>query len=359
MPEKVPSKNSMTFSKSLKAAVLSMDEKFSTISIWPNHERGTVLSFLIHSLFESKEEAQCGLLDPQQAFTVAMLREFLAYFTRAGYRFLSPSDLAEDLSPDARYILLTFDDGYYNNGRALPLLEEFNAPAVFFISSGHVKQGKAFWWDALYRESAKRGRFGEEVRRRAAVYKQMAPPQIEADLCSHFGRQALFPVSDLDRPFTPSELARFASHPLVFLGNHTRDHAILTNCFSEEIRSQIQGCQESLREMTGKTPEIIAYPNGNCSGEIAEAARDAGLRFGLLARPGRNRVPLQGGTARAMTLKRFTLWGDRPVEAQCRASRSPLSFHRLVQGMMSKQKPSPFRVVPLSKEKPLADSANS
>lgn len=321
----------MTFPAFVKRAALSLDETFASPRFWPNQEQGTVLSFLVHSLFESRDEAQCGLFDPQQGFTVAMLREFLAYFTREGYRFLSPRDLAQNLSPGGKYILLTFDDGYYNNTRALPLLEEFNAPAVFFVSSGHVKQGKAFWWDALYRESGKRCRFAAEVRRTVAVYKQMAPPQIEADICSRFGRRALFPVSDLDRPFTPLELAKFADHPLVFLGNHTRDHAILTNCFSEEIRSQIRDCQESLREMTGKTPEIIAYPNGNCSCEIAEAASDAGLRFGLLVRPGCNRFPLQAGTPGAMTLKRFTLWGDRPVEAQCRAARSRISIHRMLQ----------------------------
>jgi len=349
----------MTVSKFVKTAVLSLDEKLASASTWPNQGQGIVLSFLIHSLFESREEAQCGLLDPQQGFTVAMLREFLAYFSRAGYRFLSPHDLAQHLPRDGKYILLTFDDGYFNNTRALPLLEEFRVPAVFFISSGHVKQGKAFWWDALYRESGKRGRFAGEVRRKIAVYKQMAPPQIEADICSRFGRLALFPVSDLDRPFTPAELAKFASHSLVFLGNHTRDHAILTNCFSEEINSQIRDCQESLREMTGKTPEIIAYPNGNCSREIAEAARDAGLLFGLLVRPGRNRFPLRAGTSRAMTLKRFTLWGDRPVEVQCRAARSPLSLYRLLRGMTSKQESSPSHLVPLPKEKPLARSAGS
>ncbi len=111
--------------------------------------------------------------------------------------------------------------------------------------------------------------------------------------------------------------------------------------------------------MTGKTPEIIAYPNGNCSREIAEAARTAGLLFGLLARPGRNRVPLRAGTSRAMTLKRFTLWGDLPVEAQCRAARSPLSLYRLLQGMTSKQESSPLHLVPPPKEKPLARSAGS
>ena len=41
--------------------------------------------------------------------------------------------------------MLTFDDGYYNNHLALPVLEEFDVPALFFISTNHVKQQKCFW----------------------------------------------------------------------------------------------------------------------------------------------------------------------------------------------------------------------
>src|SRR5215831_21232002 len=78
----------MTFSRFLKTAALSLDEGLVSTSFWPCQRQGTLLSFLIHGLFASEEEARCGLLDPQQGFTVAMLREFLAYFTRAGYRFL-------------------------------------------------------------------------------------------------------------------------------------------------------------------------------------------------------------------------------------------------------------------------------
>jgi len=165
------------------------------------------------------------------------------------------------------------------------------------------------------------------------------------------------PVSDIDRPFTVAELKKFATHPLIFLGNHTRDHAILTNYSSTGIREQICSCQEALREITGKTPEVIAYPNGNCSSEILATAREAGLSFGLLARAGRNRVPLEPGGAEALTMKRFTLWGDRSVEAQCRSSQSRISIYQLLQsirGMPGSQLPKNARwqrakLAPLSK----------
>jgi hypothetical protein len=144
-----------------------------------------------------------------------------------------------------------------------------------------------------------------------------------------FGRDALVPVSDVDRPFTPLELLDFASHPLISVGNHTTDHATLTNYSPEEVHAQIQDAQDDLRRMTGKLPAIIAYPNGNESPAVVDAARSAGLLFGVGVRPGRNHLPLQPGSPEAMTLRRFTLTGDGAIEAQCRASRSLLSLYRV------------------------------
>ncbi|HTT33674.1 MAG TPA: polysaccharide deacetylase family protein [Methylomirabilota bacterium] len=321
----------MNHSASLKTAVLSFDKKIARLSLPVQRGQGRLLSFLIHSLFESEAEAHCGLLDPQQAFTVAMLRQFVRHFTAEGYRFLSSRDLQMRLCPQGKYVLLTFDDGYYNNLRALPVLEEFAVPAVFFISTDHVRYGKAFWWDALYRESRKRTRPEEEVRRMLEAYKEMKTAQIESEINMRYGKSALQPVSDLDRPFTAAELKKFSAHPLVFLGNHTRDHAILTNYSSAGLREQIWSCQEAIREISGKRPDIIAYPNGNCSSEILAAAREAGLQFGLLASAGRNRLPLKSGSDAALALRRSSLWGDRPVEAQCLAARSGVSIYRLLQ----------------------------
>jgi len=345
---------------SLSKTVQAFDDRLAAFVLPLAGERGALLTFLVHSLFQTTEEANCGLLDPQQAFTVAMLREFLAHFCRAGYRFLSPCDLKENPSPQGKYALLTFDDGYYNNARALPLLEEFQVPALFFISSDQVKQGKAFWWDALYREFRKRERPRQELDRLLEEFKRLRTSQIESEISARFGRSALRPVSDLDRPFTPNELKKFAAHPLVFLGNHSRDHSILTNYSRAGVREQIASCQNSLRELTGQSPQCIAYPNGNCSPEICKAAREAGLRFGLLARSGRNRLPLKGGSDTAMAIKRFTLWGDRPVEAQCLASRSPWSFVRVLRGLRQQAEiSSRLAPHPPTKGKAFARSAGS
>ncbi len=320
----------------LKRALLSSHRMLANALLPLIEEQGALICFLFHSLFESGEEVRSRTLDPQQGVTVEMFRAFLGHFHELGYEFVSPRQILEGLPGAGRYVLVTFDDGYWNNGRALAAMVEFNAPAVFFISSEHVREGKAFWWDAAYREGRKRGKTEAEIRRTVAGYKRLKTEEVERELKKEFGRNALRPVGDLDRPFTPGELRVFAEHRLVWMGNHTKNHAILTNYSLAEAREQIQGGQDAIREMTGKIPEMISYPNGNSSPEIQRAAREAGLALGVVVRGGKNRLPLKTRAADAMALRRFILWGDRDIDTQCRTSRADLSLARILSSFTAK-----------------------
>ena len=166
-----------------------------------------------------------------------------------------------------------------------------------------------------------------------AGYKRLKTEEVESDLKKKFGKDALRPVGDLDRPFTPGELREFAGHRLVSVSNHTKNHAILSNYSLTEVRQQIQGGQDAIQQMTGKIPEIISYPNGISSPEIQQAAREIGLPLGVVVRGGKNRLPLEIEAPEAMTLKRFTLWGDRGIDVQCRVSRANISFYRLLESL--------------------------
>lgn len=293
-------------------------------------EQGTVLIFLFHGLFENAKELQSGVMDPQQGITVDLFSEFVNHFLEQSYRFVSADEILDGLDSNGKYACVTFDDGYFNNLRALPILEEYGVPATFYISTGYVERRESFWWDALYRECRKRGRSEREIIHATAAYKRMKTADIENELRVQFGQRALVPIGDVDRPFTSSELREFATHPCVHLGNHTRDHAILTNYDDAEIQDQIDGAQRDIAEMTGVTSRTIAYPNGNESAKICKVSRDAGLRLGIGVRRGRNHLPICEGSKQAMTLKRFTLWGSRGLETQCRESRSGFSVSRLL-----------------------------
>ena len=255
-------------------------------------ERNALMSFLFHSLFRDEREIRQNLVDPLQRTTVAQFRQFIAYYLENGYRFVSPDDLLDGLGPEGKYALITFDDGYFNNTLALPVLEEFGVPAVFFVSTGHVHQGKCFWWDVLHRELSATGASPRTIYREATRLKVHTTEQIEAMLTERFGPGAFTPRGDIDRPFTPSELRDFAGHPRVHLGNHTADHAILTNYSPEQVREQIVDAQESLRAMAGVSPSVIAYPNGAHTGMILRTCDELGMKAGFTIRPEKNALPL-------------------------------------------------------------------
>lgn len=318
-----------------RAMLLTLDRLIARSSLAMGNEDGVLLTFLFHGLFEDAREAHSGLTD-SQGITVEMFRRFLDHFQKNSYTFVSPDDISRVLQPSGKYVLVTFDDGYYNNTRALPLLEEFRAPATLFVSTQHVIEGKVFWWDALELRAHLRGTPKRQIYYMVERLKRLKTTEAEAQVCAEFGPDALRPVTDVDRPFTPRELRDFAAHPLISMGNHTADHAILTNYSPAEVRVQIQKGQDDLQTMTGKSPVIIAYPNGNETPAIVEAARSAGIFFGLGVHPGRNHLPLQPGSQGAMTLKRFTLTGDCAIEAQCRVSRSLFSLYRVSRSLKKK-----------------------
>jgi len=311
-----------------RAMLLMLDRLIARSSFAMGNEDGVLLTFLFHGLFDDSAAAHSGPPDPQ-GITVEMFGRFLDHFQKHSYTFISPRDISRGLQPAGKYVLVSFDDGYYSNSKALPLLEAFRVPAVLFVSTDHVMQGKAFWWDVVERKARISGTPRKQVQQLVERLKRLKTKEAEALVQAQFGADALRPVNDVDRPLTPSELRELANHPLISLGNHTTDHAILTNYSPTEVRTQIQGAQDAILAMTGKLPEMIAYPNGDETPAIVDAARSAGIAFGLGVHPGRNRLPLEPGSQDAMTLKRFTLTGDCAIEAQCRVSRSLFSLYRV------------------------------
>ena len=276
-------------------------------------ERSGLLSFLFHSLFLDEGEAQQNLVHPLQRTTVAQFRRFVQYYASEGYQFIQPSELLAGLRPGHKYALITFDDGYFNNSRALPILEEFSAPATFFIATENVLRGKCFWWDVHWRESVAQGMSEDAIVRDGRSLKSMTTERIEEELIRRYGADAFTPRGDLDRPFTPDELRVFSKSLYVQLGNHTANHAILSNYPPREARQQIAAAQEQIASMTGATPIAMAYPNGAHSTQIERWCVDAGLKCGFTVAPHKTTLPLDPTSQSAMQIGRFMPDGELPL----------------------------------------------
>ncbi len=311
------------------SAVRAGDRWLASTSLRLFGERPGVMSLLFHGMFADERELASAPLDPapQQAMTVSGLRRLIEHFLTYDYRIVSPAAI-EGLEPNGHYLILTFDDGYANNHKVLPVLDEFGVPAVFYISANHVRFGQPFWWDVLYRERTRRGLAPDLMEREKAMLKGWTHDRIAQYLDAEFGASALKPVGDLDRAFTPAELRHFGSHPQVVLGNHTADHAILTNYPDAGIASQIGEGRDAIETMSGIRPDSISYPNGNYDARVVAASRAAGMRTGITLELQKDRLPVPAERDGHLRLGRFVLRGSPYLERDCDTLRSSHSLIR-------------------------------
>ena len=289
-------------------------------------ERHSLICLVFHGIFNDNREIATDTILPQEMVTVGYFRECLRYFSSHEYTFVSPEDVKKGLSDSANYILITFDDGYFNNTRILPILEEHNAPAVFSVCTTNVKEGTCFWWDVVYRQRREEGRPYKEISRELAALERKSIEQRDRCVLKLFGEKAMRPRGDIDRPFTPDELKRFAKETCVFLGNHTRDHAFLPTCSPDMMRYQLSGCQQDILDMAHKLPITVSYPHGKYTSQVIEVSREVGLKIGVAGEQQKNYLPIKD----PMCLRRFSMCGTQPAAQQCRRIRSDVTVSRMI-----------------------------
>jgi len=300
-------------------------------------EKNSLLIFNFHGLFYNKKEINQNLVDPQTWITIKQFHQFVEYFLKHKYSFISPNDILDGLGNDNKYVMITFDDGYYNNNYAIPILNKYKIPALFFISTNHIKQSKCFWWDIIYRERIKSEISKKEILNEQNQLKSKTTKEIEQYIIEKFGEKALKPKGDIDRPFTASELKDFSKEKYVFLGNHTCNHAILTNYSSNEIKMQIRDAQKFIYEITGIIPTAISYPNGNYSDEIIKISKEIGLKIGITTEYRKNKLPINYQINNFLNLGRFDLSGNNNIINQCKLYRSDISLYIYFQNFLSKR----------------------
>lgn len=154
----------------------------------------------------------------------------IAYLKENGYVFLSPDDIRTgNFTNKNKYVIITFDDGYSSDYKyALPILEKYQVPAVFFVVAG------------------------------------------------------LIGTPDY---MTPEELNLLAQSPYVTVGSHTNvfhnynPHAVKEKISSAEGRYEyvmdVKSSITKLEEITKKPVINFAYPYGMYNAHIEYELREA------------------------------------------------------------------------------------
>ena len=154
------------------------------------------------------------------------------------------------LETDQPGILITVDDGKANHVEdLLPLLERYRVPAVFFVTTRHVRDPRG--WLPSERAAAE-WTFG-------AVD---AVPEATA-------RKAYDGMGE-------TGVRRLAGHPLITIGAHSAQHPRLPECDDPTLMQELTGPKTYLEELTGRTIDLFAYPYGVYDGRVLDAVRQAG-----------------------------------------------------------------------------------
>ena len=164
--------------------------------------------------------------------------------------------------------VITFDDGYLDNmEKALPILERYNVPATFFVSTGTL--GNVFWWDRLYAGMKTADR--ERIEESHSKLCKMNSAQMEVFL-------SRFPQSGCAKAMTAKQLEIFAEHTLVDIGAHTISHPSLPALSEEEQGWEIGESICALKRLLGKEIELFSYPLGDYNAKTIEILKKLGIR---------------------------------------------------------------------------------
>ncbi|MEQ7798368.1 polysaccharide deacetylase family protein [Pedobacter sp. ASV1-7] len=229
------------------------------------------------------------------------------------HNVISINELADILTKKkkmpANAITITFDDGYRDNYLvAKPLLEKYNTPACFFMTTDSIGKQKEFWWDALERICLQSPNLPNKL-----VLEQ--PINISWDIGSSDNSNVLSPF-DLylklcgivrkmpskkhpafiktlevwannphERPenfaMDKKELLDMQSNKLFTIGAHTMTHPFLPYFSLQYQKKEILGSIKYLEELTGNPINFFAYPHGGHNQNTLEILPDLGITLGF------------------------------------------------------------------------------
>jgi peptidoglycan/xylan/chitin deacetylase (PgdA/CDA1 family) len=224
--------------------------------------------------------------------------------------------LASDAPPNAAAV--TFDDGYQDNlDNAAPALAAGGVPATLFVATGHVAEGRGFWWDEVERllRTAPEGvepvltlelagqrrafRTGRSQERRIARehlqrwLQPMAPELIDSALAAIRAWAGVSPEAspaEADRPMTPDGLRAFVGMPGLAAGAHSRSHRSLRYAGAAGQDAEILGSRDDLTAWLGVEPTCFSYPFGVPGADldvtVAARVRAAGYSLAVTTTPG-------------------------------------------------------------------------
>lgn len=211
-----------------------------------------------------------------------------------------------------RFVCLTFDDGYRDLQRwGYPLLKKYEVPFAIYIPTSFPDRLGDLWWVALEMVIANNSRIGltidgkdrffecASLREKRELYDEVYGwlrsmktydeiIRVVRDLaaCHKVDMAAL--CRDLCMSW--EELAQLAADPLVTIGAHTVNHAMLRKIPSDAaVRAEMDMSRSVIEAALGVRPQHLAYPVGDPTSagpREFRIAAELGFKTAVTTRPG-------------------------------------------------------------------------
>ena len=164
-------------------------------------------------------------------------------------------------------VLISFDDGYYNNlSKALPIHEKLEIPFTLFNTTYWLNRDRLFWWELLSQKVTKK-LLKDGVDERQLTEKLMEQDSVEQKeaLISESTLNNTIALTDENRSLSLGEFKKMASHPLVTIGSHTLTHLRLSKVSDSIQTKEIIESKNDLEELINQPVALFSYPHGGKS----------------------------------------------------------------------------------------------
>lgn len=251
-------------------------------------------------------------------------------YLRKNFQVVPVADLANGITRGkvgSNAVAITFDDGFRDNyTTAAPILDWFNMPAAFYVSTRSILEERIYWWEVLQHvlfhtevlparfemviahelltfafrsDRALCSRAVNQIRawnsslpvpnERVALYmllwsrlKSLAHEEQSTALDE---LRAWAGVADFTscpaQTMSVREVRMLAESPLFSIGAHTVHHSMLSRQDRCQQDFEVRESKRQIEKWLGKPVSGFAYPYGNFNSTTRDILKEAGFTYGL------------------------------------------------------------------------------
>lgn len=324
-------------------------------SLYRWRHRGKVIVLMYHRIL-TKEEVSRQSVQPGMYVLNTVFAQHMTFlkdnFTVLSFHELLALWQGGIWNEQARYCVVTFDDGWLDNYRhAYPVLKRLSLPATIFLPTDYVGSDEWFWPDqlsVLLKEVVDR-----PLKIEAKQLEHLISPFLNGDgqlvkalargeqvtdqiieRCKHMPIEQIRKFIETlasevgvllpkDRVIVNWDEAREMSRNGISFGSHSCSHRILTTIAHEDVSDELARSKQVLLAQGVNFVPVFCYPNGNSDPHIQSRVQTCGYEAAVTVqmgveggRPGNQfaikRVGIHNDVTSTVPLFSLRLFGPMP-----------------------------------------------